>query len=114
MMRTLTALLLTLVLLTPAYGQTRPNGIADLTLEELGGPRISKDFRTGVLTGVFLALSGSKAMLCPLASAKMMIAAIDAAVQAKEISEIWTVYHASLYVLVRMGCRATEEVKPDA
>lgn len=81
--------------------------IEDLTLNDLNSQRIPRVFRDGIITGVFLALTASQAMTCPLMTAEMLKAGLEAALAAKEISGDATVYHASLYVLVQAGCKAT-------
>ncbi len=112
MKRIVSALLLILFASSPAVAGTY---IESLTLEDINGPKISQSWRDGVYTGVFLTLMSSKAMVCPMMSTNMMKAAIEAAVAANEISTIWTVYHASLYVLARAGCKPVEKKeKPDA
>ena len=86
--------------------------IEDLTLDDLTGPKVPRVYRDGLITGVFLALMSSKAITCRTMSADMLKAGLDVALAAKEISGAWTVYHASLYVLMRSGCTsATDAVK---
>jgi hypothetical protein len=89
--------------------------IEDLTLGDLSGPKITAHFRDGVLTGVFLTIMASNGVACPMMSTNMMQAAIESALQAREITPDWTVYRASLYVLARAGCSATgtATVKPN-
>ena len=106
MRRTLTALLILLLL-----GSTivEAGSIDALTMEEINGPKIPASFRDGVIVGVLHAVSASGGMQCAMMmSSNTLKARLEAALQAKEISGVWTVYHASLYVLVRAGCTATE------
>ena len=88
--------------------------IEDLTLNDLNGPKVTKTWRDGVLTGVFLTVMSSGGASCKMMSANMMIAGIEGLLAAGEITGEWTVYKASLYVLVRAGCTATTKEKPNA
>lgn len=87
--------------------------IEDLTVGDINGPKIGTPWRDGLITGVFLALMASKAVTCPMLSANMLKAGIEAALLAKEITPDWTLYHASLYVMVRAGCTAAAAEKPN-
>ena len=83
--------------------------LAGLTLGELNGPKINESFRDGVITGVMLAIGASGAMKCPQMSVRMLKPALATALKDREVTEIWTVYHAIMYVLARAGCTATED-----
>jgi len=97
-----------LILLLLGSTMVEAGSIDALTMEELSGPKIPASFRDGVIVGVLHAVSASGGMQCATMSSNMLKAGLEAALQAKEISGVWTVYHASLYVLVRAGCTATE------
>ena len=107
MKRTITILLIALAVVAFAWASASAGYIEDLTLNDLNSQRIPRVFRDGIITGVFLALTASQAMTCPLMTAEMLKAGLEAALAAKEISGDATVYHASLYVLVQAGCKAT-------
>ena len=112
-MKRLLSALLVLAVLTMLWANTAAaDYIEDLTLDDLTGPKVPRVYRDGLITGGFLALMSSKAITCRTMSADMLKAGLDVALAAKEISGAWTVYHASLYVLMRSGCTsATDAVK---
>ena len=110
-MKRLVSLLLVLVAIAMLWANaaTAADYIEDVTLDDLNGPQIMSAYREGIITGVFMTITASKAVSCPMMSAEMLRAGLDAALAAKEISGLWTVYHASLYVLIRAGCTATTD-----
>jgi hypothetical protein len=106
MKRTVTILLIALAVVAFAWANASAgNYIEDLTLEDLHGQKIPKAWRDGLYTGIFLSLMSSKAVSCPMMSANMMIAGVEAALSAKEITADWRVYPSVLYVLIRAGCK---------
>lgn len=105
------AILLSLLLLGSTMVEA--GSLAELTLGELNGPKIDESFRDGIITGVMLTVGASGAVKCPRMSVRMLKPALAAALEAREISEIWTVYHSILYVLTKAGCTATRDPEPD-
>lgn len=87
--------------------------IEDITLGDIHGPKIGTSYRDGLITGVFLAIMSSKSVSCPMLSANMLKAGLESALQANEITPDWTIYHASLYVMVRAGCSRAATEKPN-
>ena len=102
-------LLTTLLLLLLTSTMVEAGSLAELTLGELNGPKIDESFRDGVITGVMLTIGASGAVKCPRMSVRTLKPALAAALEAREVTEIWTVYHAIMYVLARAGCTATED-----
>ena len=104
-----------LILLLFASTMVEAGSLAELTLGELNGPKIDESFRDGVITGVMVAVGASGAVKCPRMSVRMLKPALEAALAAREVTEIWTVYHSILYVLAKAGCTATEDapMKPN-
>ena len=105
----LTALFLLLFMST----MVEAGSLAELMLGELNGPNIDESFRDGVITGVMLAVGASGAVKCPQMSVRMLKPALAAALEAREVTEIWTVYHSILYILTKAGCTATEDTPRD-
>ena len=113
MKRTITILLIALTVVAFFWASASAGYIEDLTLGDINGPKIGTPWRDGLITGVFLTLTASKAVSCQMFSAKMLKAGLETALINQEITLDWTVYRASLYVLVRAGCKATATEKPD-
>lgn len=109
----LTIAVLAVVLFVWINAATAGQYIEELTLGDINGPKIGTQWRDGLITGVFLTIMASKAVSCPMLSANMLKAGIEAALQAKEITPDWTLYHASLYVMARAGCAAAATEKPN-
>lgn len=107
------SIIIALAAVTFSWGSASAGYIDELTLDDVNGPRISADFRDGVIAGIFHSLTASKAITCTFMSPRRLASDLQAALRAKEIDGHWTVYHSTLYVLVRAGCKATAE-KPDA
>jgi len=104
----MTRLLTVAILLLLGSTMVEARSLAELMVGELHGPKIDQSFRDGVLSGVMLTLGASGGMQCPPMSVNMLKPALAAALKSREITEIWTVYHAVVYVLVKAGCTATE------
>lgn len=114
MTRTITITIIALAVLAFfwASASTASAGYIDnLTLDDISGPKMTEDFRNGIIAGIFHSLTASKAITCPFMSPRMLVSGLKTARSAKEIDGNWTVYHASLYVLVRAGCAATTDKK---
>ena len=107
MKRLVSVLIVIAILWAPAASAS--GYIEDLTLDDLTGHRVPRVYRDGIIPGVFLALMSSRAVTCQMMTAERLKAGLEAALAAKEISGVWTVYHASLYVLVRAGCTAAPD-----
>jgi hypothetical protein len=114
MKRTITITIIALAVVAFFWASASAGYIEDTTLNEINGPKISKTWRNGVLTGVFLTVMSSEAVSCQMMSAHMMIAGIDSLLAAGEITGDWTVYKASLYALARAGCTATKKEQTNA
>lgn len=104
--------IVTLVLVLMA-SQVSAGYIEDTTLNDINSPKVSRQWRDGLLTGVFLTFMSSEAVSCRMMSGGMMIASLEGLLAAGEITGEWTVYKASLYALARAGCTATPQEKPN-
>lgn len=114
MKRTITITIIAMAVVAFFWASASAGYIEDTTLNDISGPKVSKAWRDGLLTGVFLTFMSSEAVSCRMMSAGMMIASIEGLVAAGEITGEWTVYKASLYALARAGCTATPQEKPNA
>ncbi len=111
---TITVIILAVLAFFWASASTASAGYIDeLTLAEINGPKISDSFRSGVLAGVLHAVLAAKSITCPMMSPNMLKAGLESALLAREITPDWTVFHASLYVMVQAGCAAPATEKPN-
>lgn len=97
-----TILVLTLATTVLWISAATAKTLQDITLEEIYNPKMPKIWREGFYTGMFLATPVN----CRSMSTNMVIAAIEAALQAGEITRDWQAYQAMLYVLGNHGCMA--------
>lgn len=109
MKRTITIMLIALAVVAFFWASASAAYIEDLTLEDLYNQKIPKAWRDGVYTGIFLTVMSSKAVACPMMSANMLIAGVEAALGAKEITPDWRIYSSVMYVLIRSGCTTATE-----
>jgi len=105
MKRILTAVLMLLVLAPMAAAAS----IEETTVGEFFDLELV--FRNGLITGVFLMLSGSGNFSCPMMTGTILKSGLEAAVQAGEVRKADTLYASVFYVLARSGCVTTPKTR---